>query len=85
MKPRGKSHNFSKVELSDYLKNLAKANKSDEGNASDSLNESENFANIFQDIDNILNRNFNLQEVKSMIDKLKTNKSAGIDTTISEF
>ena len=54
MKPRGKSHNFSKAELSDYFKNLAKANESDEGNASDSVNESENFANIFQDIDNIL-------------------------------
>ena len=81
MKPRGKSHNFSKAELSDYFKNLAKANESDE----DSVIESENFANIFQDIDNILNRNFNLQEVKSMIDKLKTNKSAGIDTIISEL
>ena len=85
MKPRGKSHNFSKAELSDYFKNLAKANESDEGNASDSVIESENFANIFQDIDSILNRDFNLQEMKNMIDKLTRNKSAGIDTIISEL
>ena len=43
MKPRGKSHNFSKAELSDYFNNLAKANESDEGNVSNSVNESENF------------------------------------------
>ena len=40
---------------------------------------------IVQDIDNILNGNYNLQEVKSMTDKLKTKKLARIDTIISEL
>ena len=34
---------------------------------------------------NILNRNFHLHEVKTMVDKLKGKKAAGIDTIISEL
>ena len=41
--------------------------------------------NCAQGIDNIVNRNFNLLEVKTMINKLKGKKAAGIDSIISEL
>ena len=83
MKSKGKSYNFSKSELSDHFKNLASANESDGGNASEI--DIEDNVNLLQDIDNILNRDFNLIEIKVMIDKLKNNKAAGIDTIVSEL
>ena len=54
MKSKGKSYNFSKSELSDHFKNLASANESDGGNASEI--DIEDNVNLIQDIDNILNR-----------------------------
>ena len=83
MKSKGKSYNFSKSELSDHFKNLASANESDGGNASEI--DIEDNANLIQDIDNILNRDFNLIEIKVMIDKLKNDKAAGIDKIVSEL
>ena len=83
MKSKGKSYNFSKSELSDHFKNLASANESDGGNASEI--DIEDNANLIQDIDNILNRDFNLIEIKVIIDKLKNNKAAGIDKIVSEL
>ena len=84
MKPKGKSHNFSKIELSSYFKNLASTNQSEHRNEPENA-EPENIINLVKDIDNILNRNFNLHEVKAMIAKLKDKKAAGIDTMISEL
>ena len=84
MKPKGKSHNFSKIELSSYFKNLASTNQSEHRNEPENA-EPENIINLVKDIDNILNRNFNLQDVKAMIAKLKDKKAAGIDTMISEL
>ena len=84
MKPKGKSHNFSKIELSSYFKNLASTNQSEHRNEPENA-EPENIINLVKDIDDILNRNFNLHEVKAMIAKLKDKKAAGIDTMISEL
>ena len=84
MKPKEKSHNFSKIELSSYFKNLASTNQSEHRNEPENA-EPENIINLVKDIDNILNRNFNLHEVKAMIAKLKDKKVAGIDTMISEL
>ena len=83
MKSKGKSCDFSKSELSDHFKNLASANESDGGNASEI--DIEDNVNLIQDIDNILNRDFNSIEIKVMINKLKNNKAAGIDKIVSEL
>ena len=84
MKPKGKSHNFSKIEFSSYSKNLASTNQSEHRNEPENA-EPENIIKLVKDIDNILNRNFNLHEVKAMIAKLKDKKAAGIDTMMSEL
>ena len=68
MKPKGKSHNFSKIKLSSYFKNLASTNQSEHRNEPENA-EPENIINLVKHIDSILNRNFNLLEVKAMIAK----------------
>ena len=70
MKPKGKSHNFLKIELSSYFKNLASTNQSEHRNEPENA-EPENIITLVKDIDNILNRNFNLHEVKAMIAKFE--------------
>ena len=58
-----KPHNFSKIELSNYFKNLASSTESEERN--NQGNEAENLTDLVQDIDSILNRSFDLHEVKT--------------------
>ena len=69
MKSKGKPHNFSKIELSKYFKNLTSSSELEQRNNQE--NEPENLTNLLQDIDSILNRTLDLHEVKTMIDKLK--------------
>ena len=59
-KIKGKPHNFWKIGLSSYLKNLASSNES--GQRSNQENKPENLTNLVQDIDSILNRYFDLHD-----------------------
>ena len=81
MKSEGKSNSFSKLELYNFFKNLSSTEETGEPYEAES--EIHGDTNFVQDIDNILNNSFSLNEVKTMINKLKTGEAAGIDKIMS--
>ena len=83
MKPKGKPNSFSKLEVYSFFKNLSSTEET--GETYEAETEIPGDTNLVQDIDNILNNRFRLDEVKMMINKLKTGKAAGVDKIISEL
>ena len=79
LKPKSKSYQFTKSDLFDYYEKLVSSPVDN-----DQYAEFDYQQNV-QTTDQILNAQFTFDEIKTMINKLKSGKAAGIDKIITKL
>ena len=85
MKPKSKSYQFTKSDLFDYYEKLASSQVDNDQYAEFDYQQNVEIEELEQTTDQILNAQFTFDEIKTMINKLKSGKAAGIDKIIAEL
>ena len=85
LKPKSKSYQFTKSDLFDYYEKLASSQVDNDQYAEFDYQQNVEIEELEQTTDQILNAQFTFDEIKTMINKLKSGKAAGIDKIIAEL
>ena len=85
MKPKSKSYQFTKSDLFDYYEKLASSQVDNDQYAEFDYQQKVEIKELEQTTDQTLNTRFTFDEIKTMINKLKSGKAAGIDKIIAEL
>ena len=85
LKPKSKSYQFTKSDLFDYYEKLASSKVDNDQYAEFDYQQNVEIEELEKATDQILNAQFTFDEIKTMINKLKSGKAAGIDKIIVEL
>ena len=85
LKPKSKSYKFTKSDSFDYYEKLASSQVDNDQYAEFDYQQNVEIEELEQTTDQILNAQFTFDEIKTMINKLKSGKAAGIDKIIAEL
>ena len=85
LKPKSKSYQFTKSDLFDYHEKLASSQVNKDQYAEFDYQQKVEIEELKQTTDQILNAQFTFDEIKTMLNKLKSRRAAGIDKIIGEL